>query len=160
MNIVKSIRFFPVLLGLVAVSGLTACAHDPYYSSGPYERWPHHYHYPHYYDYYYYPSIGVYFHYSTGEYYYRSKKKWVRSRQLPPKFRLDPRDRVIIRVPSDKPYKRYDEHKREYKSYRDYRRDKDIDRKEREYNKRWHNEYLKREQKSKQERQYDKKRLR
>lgn len=150
MTILKIIRLLPVLLSLVMVTGLTACARDAYYS-GPYERWPHHYHYPHYYDYYYYPTIDVYFHYSTGDYYYRKDRQWVRSKQLPLKYRLDPRDRVILRVPDDKPYIMFEEHQRQYRSYPYYRQDKHIDLKEREHHQRWHKEYLKRQQKSKQE---------
>lgn len=151
MNSVILVRFIQVFLAIVAVSGLTACVYDPYYS-GPYERWPHHYHYPHYYDYYYYPTIGVYFRYSTGDYYYRSHNRWIRSKQLPLKLQLDPRDRVIVRVPGDRPYTHHQEHRREFKAYRNYRHDRNIDRREREYNQRSHNEYLKRGQKTRKER--------
>jgi hypothetical protein len=122
--------------------------YDPYYSE-PYGVYPHSYHHPSYYDYYYYPTIGVYFQYSTGYYYYRSKDKWIHSRQLPPRYRLDPRDRVIVRIPYDKPYKRYDENRHEFKPNPKYRRDKEIDRRERDYNRRWHEDYLKRRDKSK-----------
>lgn len=154
MAVFKPTGFFPLLLVLAATT-LTACVYEPYYRA-PYERWPHHYHYPHYYDYYYYPTIDVYFRYSTGDYYYRLDKKWVHSKQLPLKYRLDPRDRVIVRVPNDKPYKRYPEHQRDFKPYSDYRRDKEIDHKEREYHQRWHKEYLKRQQKTRQQRDYKK----
>lgn len=119
------------MLGAVFLLGLAGCAHDPYY------RHPH----PHpaprphyYYDYYYYPSVSVYFHYYSGYYYYPSGKTWIRSRTLPPHYRLDYRDRRQLRIPGDYPYSKYDVHRERYKPRPGYHPDPRVDRKEREHN--------------------------
>ena len=83
MDLSRSFKPFILSLGLVV--GLTGCIYDPHYSR-PEHSHSHSYHpyyYPFYYDYYYYPSVQVYFSYSTGHYYYPHGGHWKRSRVLP-----------------------------------------------------------------------------
>jgi hypothetical protein len=65
------------------------------------------------------------------------------SRVLPPHIHIDAGNRVRIRVESDKPYLRHNEHVRVYKSEPNYRVDVERSRKEREANQRWYQEYQK-----------------
>lgn len=132
---------------------LAGCVYDPVYYGPP--AYPA-YH-PHYYDYYYYPYVGVYFHFTTGYYYYHDRGRWVRAKRLPAHIHLDVRDRVKLRVDSEKPYLNYPEHKRIYKPKPDYRVDKERSMKEREANRNWYREYeQKREKYEKQEKGWDK----
>ena len=122
----------------VSISGLFAgCVYDPVYYGPP--AYPD-YH-PHYYDYYYYPSVGVYFHFTTGYYYYRDHTHWVRARVLPPHIHLDVHNRVKIHVKSDKPYVKYPEHKRIYTPKPDYKYDEKRSKREREANRLWYQQY-------------------
>lgn len=142
MDASRSFKSFMLCLGLVI--GLSGCAHDPYYS-GPVHRpyYPHYY--PYYYDYYYYPSVRVYFNYSRGYYYYPSGKRWIRSKVLPPHIRLHPRDRVITRIDSDKPYLKHQEHRKKYQPRREYRPDPQLHRKEQTHNLKSYEQHQKRQ---------------
>ena len=129
------------------------CVYDPVYYGPP--AYPDYY--PHYYDYYYYPSVGVYFHFTTGHYYYHDHDRWIRTQVLPPHIHLDVHDRVKLRVESDKPYLKYQEHRRVYKPKPEYRIDEQRNVKEREANRRWYQEYeQKREKHKKQEKEWEK----
>ena len=126
---------FSILVGLSVV--LTGCAHDPDYYGPP----SHSHYYPGYYDYYFYPSAWVYFHFTTGIYYYLDDGVWVSTRVLPPHIHINAKDRVQIKIESEKPYLKFSEHKRLYKPRPSYRVDKERSIKEREANKRWFQEY-------------------
>ena len=117
-------------LSFALVIGLVSCANDPYYAGPPPHTFHAHYH-PH--DYYYYPSVRVYFNYTTGYYYYPSGHHWKRTKVLPPEFRLDQRDRIIIRTGNDKPYIRHSDHRNQYRPHPEYRADKMRDRAERRH---------------------------
>ncbi len=75
------------------------------------------------YDYYYYPNVSVYFHVSSGYYYYRDGINWLRVRTLPARFYLNDRDRVRIVINSSKPYNQYREHRVQYAPRANYQRD-------------------------------------
>ena len=90
-----------IALGLSVT--FAGCVYDPVYYGPP--AYPD-YH-PNYYDYYYYPSVGVYFHFTSGYYYYRDRDRWVRVKRLPPNIHIDAKDRVKLRIDSDKPYTKY-----------------------------------------------------
>ena len=138
----RSSHFRKCLLILALVLGLVSCANDSYYSGPP----PHAHHlYNHPYGYYYYPSVRVYFRYSTGYYYYPYGSNWIKTRRLPPKYRLDQRDRVIIRIENDKPYARHPQHREKYRPHPDYHPDPYRDEKERYYNKKRYEQYRKKE---------------
>jgi len=96
--------------------------HPPYYSDGIYSP----------YDYYYYPSLSVYFQYSTGFYFYINDGIWIRSRVLPPRFRLSVHDRVIIHSKSDKPYLQNKTHIEKYRPRPRIKSSPNSDRYERE----------------------------
>ncbi|MCK4865616.1 MAG: hypothetical protein KAT06_09305 [Gammaproteobacteria bacterium] len=122
----KSIR----LVGALSLTMMmSSCFYDPYYYSPP----PYHaggIYYPH--DYYYYPNVGVYFHYSTGFYFYINNGIWIRSRILPPRFRLNVYNRVIIRSKSDKPYLQNKTHVEKYRPRPNLKPTPGADRYERE----------------------------
>ena len=118
---------------------LTGCVYDPVYYGPP----PHYHYHPHYYDYYYYPNTQVYFRFTTGIYYYRDGGVWVTAKILPPHIHIDITNRVRIRVDSERPYLKFNEHSRIYKPKPDYRIDPERSRKEREANQRWFKEYKK-----------------
>ena len=129
MNTLKFVKPFILSLGLVM--GLTSCVYDPhYYGPGPDHHTYYPYFYPFYYDYYFYPSVQVYFNFSTGFYYYRSGKRWIRSKVLPAHIRLDSRERITTRVEGDKPYLKNDQHIQQYKPRPDYHPDPQVHRKE------------------------------
>lgn len=131
---------YAIFLGITGFSAFsTGCAHGPpYYGPPPY----YHYH-PHVYDYYYYPRAQVYFHFTTGTYYYWDGGVWVTSRTLPRHIHLDATNRVRIQVESDKPYLKFNEHNRIYRPEPNYRMNPEQSRKEREANQRWFQEYQK-----------------
>ena len=134
---VRSCKQGLVLLSLISIFAIPACVYDPYYVGPP--PYPH-YH-PHYYDYYYYPSVRVYFHFTTGFYYYYDKHRWVKTRVLPSHIRIDPHDRVQLKIPSEKPYQKNPEHVKKYSPKPDFRADKQRSFKEREANRKWYREY-------------------
>ena len=128
MDISRS--FKPFVLSLSLVVGLTGCVYDPYYSGPAHRNSYAPFFYPLYYDYYYYPSVQVYFHFSTGHYYYPHGKRWIRSRVLPPQIHLDSRERVTTRIEGDKPYLKNKQHIQKYQPRLDYRPNPQIHRKE------------------------------
>ncbi len=65
-------------------------------------------------DYYYYPDINVYFHISSGRYYYFWDGVWIYSRVLPSYYYLDPVYRVVIVITDRYPYLRNREHRRKF----------------------------------------------
>lgn len=130
-----------ILAGMAFVSA--GCAYEPVYYGPP----SHNHYYPHDYDYSFYPSARVYFHFSTGYYFYRVNGRWVKSHVLPSHIHLSITDRVRIRVESDKPYSRYDEHLRLYEPRTRIRVDREKSVKEREANRLWFNEYQKKKEK-------------
>ncbi|WP_455206919.1 hypothetical protein [Kaarinaea lacus] len=128
-------RYLSGLLAIVFALGVTACADVP--PHGPHAHY-------HPYDYYYYPSVGIYFRYSTGYYYYPSGTVWIKTRQLPPRYRLDEHDRVVIHIENDKPYERHHQHEEKYRPRPDYRPDPYRDEKERYFNQKQYEDYRKR----------------
>ena len=133
-------RHFIQILFISLISGFTtACLYDPvYYGPPAYPDFQ-----PHYYDYYYYPSVGVYYHFSSGQYYYRDRGVWVKGRALPPQIRIDAKDRVRVRIEDKKPSIKYNEHRHKYQPKRSYEVEKEHNKKEREANRRWYEDYQK-----------------
>jgi hypothetical protein len=127
----------------VALTVLSGCAYDVYHTSS-YARTPAHYRPVYNYDYHYYPNTRVYFHLSSGYYYYRPYNTWLRVRTLPPNIYLAPQERVQIRVWTARPYVHHDIHRQRYHPHPGYTRDRRFDRYERRYNSRYHQEYLRR----------------
>ncbi len=144
--VLRSIRR---LMGLLIFSGIpvmfTACVYDPVYYGPP----PHVDFRPHYYDYYYYPSVRVYFQFTSGFYYYHDHQRWVQTRVLPPHIHIDTRDRVRIRIDSDRPYVKHKEHHRIYKPKPKFQADKKRNLKEREANQQWYETYERKQGKRK-----------
>jgi hypothetical protein len=134
---------YSVFFGLSVI--LTGCVYDPFYYGPP----PHSHYSPYYYDYYFYPSVQVYFQFTTGYYFYRDRGVWARARVLPPRIIINARDRIRIKVESEKPYLKFPEHSRIYKPNPKYRVDKEKSLKEREANKKWFREYQQRKDKAK-----------
>ena len=108
----RKIKFVKVVSTIALSMLMSSCFYDPYYYGPPSYYGGTIYH-P--YDYFYYPSVRVYFQYSTGLYFYLSDGIWVSNRVLPPRFRLNPSDRIPLRIPSDKPYKFNPQHKDKYR---------------------------------------------
>ena len=108
---------------IVLAASLSACVYDPYYHRpAPAHHHYYPYYYPYYYDYYYYPSVQVYFQFSTGFYFYFSNHRWIKTRVLPPHIHLYPRERVTIRLDGDKPYLKHHEHVKKYRPLPEYRK--------------------------------------
>ncbi len=119
MSVKKSPPLLLATAGGIALLTASGC-YDPYYVGGgvgyqsPYvgtvvayrEPW---------YDYYYYPSVGVYFNYRTGYYYHHDRGRWHHVRRLPRHIHINQRDRVHLRMRGDRPYTKYNEHRRIYK---------------------------------------------
>ena len=124
---------------------LTGCVAEPVYYGPP----PPAYYQPYYYDYYYYPASRVYFQFTTGFYFYYIDGRWVRARALPAYIHIDPRDRVRLRIDSDRPYLHQSEHRKQYVPRPDYHPNKESDRREREANRNWYREYEQTKEKSK-----------
>lgn len=103
---------------------VTACAVEGVYPMGPGS----------YYEYYYYPTARVYFNLGSGYYHYYLDGSWVRAKTLPPKIRLDSRDRHPLKTKERDPYKRNQDYQTRYKPLPKYNPGRDKDRKEREYN--------------------------
>jgi hypothetical protein len=137
MNRIKIDLSWWMVLGAVLVTGTGGCT--AYYRDGPPVYRSEYYHHP--YRYHYYPSTRVYFHISSGHYYYRDHDHWKRVRELPPKYRLDRRDRVRLWVDGDKPHSRHREHDGKYRPNPHYKHDMKRDREERRYNKQRHERY-------------------
>ena len=99
---------FALLTGVISV-GLSGCSNN--YSGATVIQSSARY-YP--YDYFYYPYWSVYFHISTGYYHYYDGRGWLRVRTLPPRYILDPSDRVRIKINSDRPYIAHNKHRATY----------------------------------------------
>ena len=93
---------------------------------------------------YYYPDAQVYFHITSGNYYYRDGTKWVRTRTLPTRHHLDRHDRVPLWIDSDKPHVKHREHRERYTPRPQYKRNKSRDPEERRHNQRMHERFEKR----------------
>lgn len=106
------IKFIRAVFTLGITMMISSCFYDPHYYGPPSYYGGATYH-P--YDYFYYPSVRVYFQYSTGLYFYLSDGVWKRNRVLPPRFRLNPSDRVPLRIPGDKPYRLNPQHMDKYR---------------------------------------------
>jgi len=130
-------RFVLVSVSLVFLIG--GCVYDPYYHDprGQVDR----YYDP--YDYHYYPGSNVYFHFSTGDYYYHEHNRWNRTHVLPPHIYLHPQDRVRIKIKEKEPYLEHREHQHKYVPQRrpDYKVDRKDDETEREQNRSRHEDY-------------------
>lgn len=129
MNSAKQIVF-----GAVFVISIAGCAVEGVYPAGPG---------PYYYDYYYYPTARVYFNLSSGFYHYYSDGRWVRAKTLPPKVRLDSRDRHSFKTKEPAPYTRNQEYQSRYKPLPKYNPDRSDDRRERDYNRQSYDKYKK-----------------
>lgn len=92
-------------------------------------------------DYFYYPSSRVYFNIASGNYYYPDGRYWRHVRKLPPRYHLDRRDRIRVRVKSDRPYIKHHDHIKHHQNHPTYRYNKQHDRGERDNNYRRHKEY-------------------
>jgi hypothetical protein len=114
--------------------------YDPFYYGPP----PHPHYSPYYYDYYFYPSVQVYFQFTTGYYFYRDSGIWIRTRVLPPRISINALDRVRIKIESEKPYIKFPEHNLKYKPNPKYRVDKVKSLKEKEANQKWFKDYQQR----------------
>lgn len=137
MNKSKLVELWYLVLGVVLLTGIAGCT--AYYRDGPpvyssaYYQHPYHYHY--------YPSTRVYFHISSGHYYYRDGDHWKRVRELPTKYRLDRRERVRLWIDDDKPHSRYKQHSEKYRPKTHHKHDAQHDREERQYNQQRHQRY-------------------
>lgn len=118
----------------LALLGSTACTYVPRYDNPPAYRS----------DYYYYPSVGVYFHLFSGDYYYRDGDHWLRTRVLPPHIVLDHRLRRPLVIKDSEPYRHNATHRERYGPPPGFKRDRRYDRPEREHNDRQHREYRER----------------
>jgi hypothetical protein len=112
----KSLRLATSAALLVSVAGLAGCNGTVYYRDAPPPHAPAYGYRWHHYDYFYYPSVGVYFHIPSGYYYYREGRKWHRSRWLPPRIVILPRERVHMRIKDKQPWHHHKEHAARYRS--------------------------------------------
>ncbi len=126
-----------MVLGAVLLTGMVGCT--AYYRDGPPVYRSSYYHHP--YHYHYYPSTRVYFHISSGHYYYRDHDHWKRARHLPPHHRLDRRDRVRLWIDADKPHSGHKAHREKYRPKAHYKHDMKRDREERSFNRQRHERY-------------------
>ena len=110
-----------VIVAGFALLGVTGCAYDPYYSHASgvysYDATPA----VVYHDYYYYPGVQVYWHVSSGYYWYYSGSHWTHSRHLPDHIHLHRHERVRLRAPQARPYLKHHEHSRAYMESPRYR---------------------------------------
>ncbi len=158
----KSQKKYIPAIGVLSLMLMTSsCYHDPYYHASYYYGPPSSYHvvgtyYP--YDYYYYPSVRVYFQYSSGFYFYISNGRWIRNRTLPPHVRLNPSDRVFLRLKSDKPYHSNRQHVEKYRPHPKVKPTPSTDRKERTSHQKWYKEQqvYKKQQEQKEKKSKDK----
>jgi len=66
------------------------------------------------YDYNYYPSLDIYHEINTGFYWYIDQERWIRGRNLPPKFILHRYKPVYLHLDIDRPYRLIKEHRDRY----------------------------------------------
>jgi len=138
----SSFRSVALLAALSAVVLAATVGCSSHYRGGPPVYTSAYYHYP--YRYHYYPSSQVYFHITSGNYYYRDGTKWVRTRTLPSRHHLDSHDRVPLWIDSEKPHVKHKEHRERYRPSPQYRQNKTRDPKERRHNQRMHERFDKR----------------
>ena len=128
------------VLSAIMLAATAGCS--SHYRGGPPVYSSAYYHYP--YRYHYYPGSEVYFHITSGNYYYRDDNNWLRNRTLPSHHHLDRRDRVPLWIDSDKPHVKHKEHRERYKPNTQHRRDRTRDPEERRHNQRMHERFDKR----------------
>ena len=130
----KKVKYIQIIIILAtAVISLSACFYGP----------PAHHHRPAYYypyGYYYYPSVRIYFHYSTGFFFYLYDGIWIKTRVLPPHIHLSPHYRVHLNIKSDKPYLFHKQHTKQYQPSPAYKPGPKIDSSERKNLKKWYQE--------------------
>ena len=125
-----------LLLAGITITLLSSCVYGPGYHHNVSVYYP--------YGYYYYPSVRVYFQYSTGFYFYLSKNNvWIRTKVLPPYIRLSASERVHIDVRGTKPYIYHKQHTEQYRPRPDYKPNIQIDRQERNVLQKWYQEQQK-----------------
>lgn len=66
------------------------------------------------YQYRYYPSLGIYYDINRGIYFYIESGVWISSPNPPINFRVGVQDFIVIDLDTDKPYKYYNQHKKQY----------------------------------------------
>lgn len=66
------------------------------------------------YEYRYYPSVGIYYDINRGIYFYAESGIWKSSNALPPNITVSLGDYVVVDLDTDKPYKYYKQHKKQY----------------------------------------------
>lgn len=59
------------------------------------------------YSYYYYPSVGVYFDFGRGLYFYLSGSKWVQTKTRPPVMVYDDRDFIVLDMGDNDPHRHH-----------------------------------------------------
>ncbi|MFO7603595.1 MAG: hypothetical protein R6X06_07250 [Gammaproteobacteria bacterium] len=77
--------------------------------------------------------MQVYFHYSTGYYYYPYGGQWRRTRVLPAHVHLNPRERVHLHIEHDRPYIDHHRHVQKYRPHPQQRLAPQSGRQEREH---------------------------
>jgi len=129
MSLLKTLRMF-IVLGLLSLIFIGCVYNPPHHSSVTYrshsghaEPW----------GYYYYPDTQVYFHFSTGFYYYPTGSTWVRTRFLPRHIHLNPDIRVQLHIKSNKPYAYHRQHHEKYRGRSRHAPAPKVHRQEREY---------------------------
>lgn len=128
------------LLAATMLTGILGCDHDYRVRSVSYGS-----SYYHPFDYYYYPYSRVYFSISTGYYYYPDGDRWIKVRTLPPRYYLDRRDRVTLKIKSNvRPYMYHHQHRVRYAPRPNYRVDRNRDRVERNLNRERYKKYRRR----------------
>lgn len=137
MNTLKRIRVWQLLLVMASVIAAAGCAThyregQPAYGSSYYDD-------P--YDYYYYPDSRVYFNISSGYYYYPDRDRWYRVRELPPRYHLDNRGRVPLRIATDKPYSMQHDHQKKFRPNSQFKFEPKRDQDERRENERRHEKH-------------------
>jgi hypothetical protein len=66
------------------------------------------------YQYRYYPSLGIYYDINRGIYFYIEAGVWKSSQNPPINFKVGMQDFIVIDLDTDKPYKYYNQHKKQY----------------------------------------------
>ncbi|HPU46283.1 MAG TPA: hypothetical protein PLQ91_01465 [Bacteroidales bacterium] len=69
------------------------------------------------YQYRYYPSLGIYYDINRGIYFYLESGIWKSSNALPSNITISLKDYVVLDLDTDKPYKYYNKHKKQYPSH-------------------------------------------
>jgi hypothetical protein len=116
------VKYWLIMLALVFLAQACVVAPaPPEYRGGSYRQGPpphapaHGYRAKH--RYYYYPEVSVYFDLDRRVYFYLDRG-WQVATRLPRDLRLGLYGPVTIEMDLDKPYRRYDEHRRKYPPHR------------------------------------------